>query len=142
MARTERDREPTPLRRARQARNRTLEDVVEQMDLHTRGGHSGVTPSVVSGWELGRHTTSIGHRKTLCDIYDLPADVLFAHQDESLGRKCFRRGRLSTAVTDRSRPAVRLPRRQSGSPRERRRSESYGTISICAIMPREECSRK
>ncbi|MEU1882736.1 helix-turn-helix transcriptional regulator [Streptosporangium sp. NPDC020072] len=85
MARTE--RESTPLRRARQARNWTLEDVVEQMDLCAPGGHSGVTPSMVSGWELGRHTTSIGHRKTLCDIYGLPADVLFAHQDEGLSQR-------------------------------------------------------
>ncbi|MEV7008702.1 helix-turn-helix transcriptional regulator [Streptosporangium sp. NPDC051022] len=85
--RTERDQEgPTPLRRARQVRNWTLENVVEQVDLRAPGGHSGVTPSMVSAWELGRHTTSIGHRKTLCEIYAQPPDVLFAHQDESLGR--------------------------------------------------------
>ena len=59
--------EASPLRRARLARNLTLEDVVEEIDLRTLGGHSGVTPSMVSGWELGRHTTSIGHRKTLCE---------------------------------------------------------------------------
>jgi transcriptional regulator with XRE-family HTH domain len=76
--------EPSPLRRARLARNWTLEAVVEEIDLRTPGGHSGVTPSMVSGWELGRHTTSIGHRKTLCEIYDQPPDVLFAHQDEGL----------------------------------------------------------
>ena len=72
------------LRRARLARNWTLEDVVEEIDLRTPGGHSGVTPSMVSGWELGRHTTSIGHRKTLCEIYEQPPDVLFAHQDKGL----------------------------------------------------------
>jgi transcriptional regulator with XRE-family HTH domain len=76
--------EASPLRRARLARNLTLEDVVEEIDLRTPGGHSGVTPSMVSGWELGRHTTSIGHRKTLCEIYEQPPDVLFAHQDRGL----------------------------------------------------------
>ncbi|HUY45501.1 MAG TPA: helix-turn-helix transcriptional regulator [Streptosporangiaceae bacterium] len=76
--------EPSPLRRARLARNWTLEDVVEEIGLRTPGGHSGVTPSMVSGWELGRHTTSIGHRKMLCEIYQQTADVLFAHQDQGL----------------------------------------------------------
>src|ERR1039458_819648 len=68
--------ESSPLRRARLARNWTLENAVEEIDLRTPGGHSGVTPSMVSGWELGRHTTSIGHRKTLCEIYEEPPDVL------------------------------------------------------------------
>src|SRR6266567_2316072 len=76
--------ESSALRRARLARNWTLEDVVEEIDLRTRGGHSGVTPSMVSGWELGRHTTSIGHRKTLCEIYGQPPQVLFVHQDAGL----------------------------------------------------------
>ena len=76
--------EASPLRRARLARNWTLEDVVEEIDLRSPGGHSGVTPSMVSGWELGRHTTSIGHRKLLCEIYAQSPDALFAHQDESL----------------------------------------------------------
>ncbi|MFD8559658.1 XRE family transcriptional regulator [Streptosporangium canum] len=58
--------------------------MVEQMDRRVPGRRSGVTPSMVSGWELGRHTTSIGHRKTLCEIYGQPPDVLFAHQDEEL----------------------------------------------------------
>jgi transcriptional regulator with XRE-family HTH domain len=74
----------SPLRQARKAQNWTLERLVEEIDLHTPGGHSGVTPSMVSGWELGRHTTSIGHRKTLCEIYGQPPDGLFAHQDEGL----------------------------------------------------------
>jgi len=76
--------ESSALRRARLARNWTLEDVVEEIDLRTRGGHSGVTTSMVSGWELGRHTTSIGHRKTLCEIYGQPPQVLFVHQDAGL----------------------------------------------------------
>jgi transcriptional regulator with XRE-family HTH domain len=76
--------EASPLRRARLDRNWTLERLVEEIDLVTLGGHSGVTPSMVSGWELGRHTTSIGHRKTLCEIYGQPSNALFAHQDEGL----------------------------------------------------------
>jgi transcriptional regulator with XRE-family HTH domain len=76
--------ESSPLRRARLARNWTLEDVVEEIDLRTSGGHSGVTPSMVSGWELGRHATSIGHRKTLCEIYGQPPEALFVHQDQAL----------------------------------------------------------
>jgi transcriptional regulator with XRE-family HTH domain len=78
----------SPLRQARKARNWTLERLVEEIDLRTPGGHSGVTPSMVSGWELGRHTTSIGHRAMLCEIFGQRPDVLFAHQDESLvGRR-------------------------------------------------------
>lgn len=75
-------KDDSPLRRARLARNWTLEDLVAQIDRHTSGGVSGVTPSMVSGWELGRHTTSIAHRKTLCVIYRETPEVLFAHQDE------------------------------------------------------------
>ncbi len=82
--RTEAHAEPSPLRLAR---NWTLEDVVEQVDRRSPGGHSGVTPSMVSSWERGRHTTSIGHRKTLCEIYRLPPETLFAHQDAGLGQR-------------------------------------------------------
>jgi hypothetical protein len=39
---------------------------------------------MLSGWELGRHVTSVAHRATLCDIFGQPPDVLFAHQDERL----------------------------------------------------------
>jgi hypothetical protein len=39
---------------------------------------------MLSGWELGRHVTSIGHRAMLCEIFGQPPDVLFAHQDERL----------------------------------------------------------
>lgn len=58
-------RKDSPLRQARRARNWTLERTVEEIDLRTAGGHSGVTPSMLSGWELGRHVTSIGHRAIL-----------------------------------------------------------------------------
>lgn len=72
------------MRRARKARNWTLERTVEEIDLQTPNGHSGVTPSMLSGWELGRHVTSVGHRATLCEIFTQTPDVLFAHQDENL----------------------------------------------------------
>jgi len=72
----------SPLRRARLARNWTLEDVVAQMDARAASGDSGVTASMVSGWERGRHTTSIAHRKTLCAVYGQAPEVLFADQDE------------------------------------------------------------
>lgn len=39
---------------------------------------------MLSGWELGRHVTSISHRATLCEIFGQPPDLLFAHQDEQL----------------------------------------------------------
>ncbi|MEV6801941.1 XRE family transcriptional regulator [Micromonospora rifamycinica] len=78
-------KEPSPLRRARLARGWTLEKVVEAFDQRTTGGHSGVTPTMVSGWELGRHTTSHAHRKTLCAIYGKSVDELFTHQDNHLG---------------------------------------------------------
>ncbi|MFG1872078.1 helix-turn-helix domain-containing protein [Micromonospora arborensis] len=77
-------REPSPLRRARQGRGWTLEKVVEAFDQRTPGGHSGVTPTMISGWELGRHTTSNAHRQTLCAIYGKSIDELFAHQDRHL----------------------------------------------------------
>jgi transcriptional regulator with XRE-family HTH domain len=97
--------ESSPLRRARLARNWTLENVVEEIDLRTPGGHSGVTPSMLSGWELGRHTTSIGHRKTLCEIYEQPPEVLFAHQDQGLAGSAALRlvagfGELQQAMLD------------------------------------------
>jgi transcriptional regulator with XRE-family HTH domain len=86
-SRARHDSNPSPLRAERKARNWTLENLVEQCDRRAEGGHSGVTASMISGWELGKHTTSIGHRKTLCEIYGKPADVLFAHQDEGLSAR-------------------------------------------------------
>jgi transcriptional regulator with XRE-family HTH domain len=68
------------LRRARKARNWTLERLVEEIDLRTPGGHSGVTPSMVSGWELGRHMTSTGYRAMLCEIFGQPPGVPPHHQ--------------------------------------------------------------
>lgn len=58
-----------------------MENVVEAIDRRTPGGHSGVTPTMISGWELGRHTTSHAYRQTLCAIYGKSIEELFAHQD-------------------------------------------------------------
>ena len=52
----------TPLRQARLAIPETLEAVCADLDKSTPDGSSGVTPSMLSGWELGRHTTSVKYR--------------------------------------------------------------------------------
>ena len=39
---------------------------------------------MLSGWELGRYATSIGHRAMLCEIFGQPPDALFADQDDHL----------------------------------------------------------
>ncbi|MGH3911955.1 MAG: hypothetical protein ACRDTC_00885 [Pseudonocardiaceae bacterium] len=39
---------------------------------------------MLSGWELGRRTTSLRYRKLLGDYYVSSPDVLFAHQDDQL----------------------------------------------------------
>jgi hypothetical protein len=74
----------SPLRHARRAILATLEKVCEDLDRRSKDGSSGVTPSMLSGWELGKHTTSIRYRKLLADYYDQPAEVLFSHQDQKL----------------------------------------------------------
>jgi transcriptional regulator with XRE-family HTH domain len=74
----------TPLRQARLAIPATMEDVCADLDRHAANGSSGVTPSMLSGWELGRHITSIRYRKMLADYYSQPPEVLFAHQDAPL----------------------------------------------------------
>lgn len=74
----------SPLRMARLERNRTLEQVAFDLDAQSPGGRSGLTPSMLSGWELGRHVTSLGYRQLLCGYYGKPVAVLFAHQDDVL----------------------------------------------------------
>jgi hypothetical protein len=49
-------------------------------ELSPSGG-IGITPSLLSAWELGRHRTSARYRTALCDLYGEPPEVLFAHQD-------------------------------------------------------------
>jgi transcriptional regulator with XRE-family HTH domain len=75
----------SPLRRARLARNWTLEDAVFAVDRAT-GGSSGATPSLLSAWERGKIRTSLRYRKVLCELYRLPAEVLFAHQEPDQAR--------------------------------------------------------
>lgn len=74
----------SPLRQARQSVPATLEQVCEDLDKRSKEGSSGVTPSMLSGWELGKHITSIKYRKVLADYYAQPPEVLFAHQDQQL----------------------------------------------------------
>ncbi len=74
----------TPLRQARLAIPATLEDVCADLDQHAVDGSAGVTPSMLSGWELGRHITSVRYRKLLADYYGQPPEMLFAHQDAPL----------------------------------------------------------
>ncbi|NYI07789.1 XRE family transcriptional regulator [Allostreptomyces psammosilenae] len=40
-----------------------------------------MTPSMLSGWELGRRQTSVRYRRMLVEFYKQPAESLFAHQD-------------------------------------------------------------
>ncbi len=74
----------SPLRQARLSIPATLEQVCEDLDKRSAEGSSGVTPSMLSGWELGKHITSIRYRKMLTDYYAQPPEVLFAHQDQQL----------------------------------------------------------
>lgn len=66
------------LRRARLARNLTLEEAAEQLNRITRGGTDA---SLLSAWESGRKRTGIRNRAGLCTLYGQPPAVLFAHQD-------------------------------------------------------------
>lgn len=74
---------PSPLRQARLDQGATLEQVCAELDAATHDGAGGVTPSMLSGWELGRHTTTRRYRSLLAYHYGLPADELFAHQDRT-----------------------------------------------------------
>jgi hypothetical protein len=74
----------SPLRQARLAIPATLEQVCQDLDHQSKDGSSGVTPSMLSGWELGKHITSIRYRKVLSDYYAQPPETLFTHQDQQL----------------------------------------------------------
>lgn len=74
----------SPLRRARMAIPATLEQVVADLDTQSADGSSGVTASMLSGWERGVHNTSIKYRKLMAAYYNQPPDLLFAHQDQRL----------------------------------------------------------
>lgn len=62
----------------------TLEQVCHDLDQRSADGSSGVTASMLSGWERGVHITSIKYRKLLAEYYGQPPEVLFAHQDQQL----------------------------------------------------------
>ncbi|MGH3899731.1 MAG: hypothetical protein ACRDTA_16100 [Pseudonocardiaceae bacterium] len=74
----------SPLRQARKSIPATLEQVCDDLDQQSAEGSSGVTPGMLSGWELGKHITSIKYRKVLADYYAQPPEVLFSHQDQQL----------------------------------------------------------
>ncbi|WP_194838623.1 XRE family transcriptional regulator [Nocardia sp. XZ_19_369] len=44
-----------------------------------------MTPSMLSEWELGKHSTSDKYRRRLAEYYACPAEELFAHQDRAFG---------------------------------------------------------
>ena len=70
----------SPLRRARARRNWTLDAAVAHLDALTPRG-TGATPSLMSAWERGKIRTSARYRALLCQLYGLPPEALFAHQD-------------------------------------------------------------
>jgi transcriptional regulator with XRE-family HTH domain len=70
------------LRRARTQRNWTLDAAVAHLDALTPRG-TGATPSLLSAWERGKIKTSARYRALLCELYGLPPEVLFAHQDHT-----------------------------------------------------------
>ena len=66
------------LRRARLARNLTLEEAADQLNKITGGGTDA---SLLSAWESGRKRTGIRNRAGLCTLYGQSSAILFAHQD-------------------------------------------------------------
>lgn len=66
------------LKRARVARNMTLEEAADALNAIT----GGVTDaSLMSAWESGRRRTGKRNRAGLCELYRERSEVLFAHQD-------------------------------------------------------------
>lgn len=84
MARTPNNGAASPLRQARLAIPATLEQVCADLDQLAPSGSCGVTPSMLSGWERARHTTSVKYRAMLAHYYGQPPEELFAHQDAQL----------------------------------------------------------
>ncbi|OIV37392.1 transcriptional regulator [Mangrovactinospora gilvigrisea] len=66
------------LKRARLARNLTLEDAAEGLNAITGGAADA---SLLSAWESGRRRTGTRNRAGLCELYRERSEVLFAHQD-------------------------------------------------------------
>lgn len=66
------------LKRARLARNLTLEEAADQLNRITGGATDA---SLMSAWESGRKRTGTRNRAGLCRLYRERSEVLFAHQD-------------------------------------------------------------
>ncbi|WBB58653.1 XRE family transcriptional regulator [Streptomyces sp. WMMC500] len=66
------------LRRARVARNMTLEEAADALNAITGGASDA---SLMSAWESGRRRTGKRNRAGLCQLYRERPEVLFAHQD-------------------------------------------------------------
>ncbi|MCF3105367.1 helix-turn-helix transcriptional regulator [Streptomyces roseoverticillatus] len=66
------------LKRARIARNMTLEQAADALNAITGGAADA---SLVSAWESGRRRTGMRNRAGLCALYRECSEVLFAHQD-------------------------------------------------------------
>lgn len=66
------------LKRARVARNLTLEEAADALNAITGGATDA---SLMSAWESGRRRTGKRNRAGLCRLYRERPEVLFAHQD-------------------------------------------------------------
>lgn len=66
------------LKRARLARNMTLEEAAEALNAITGGATDA---SLMSAWESGRRRTGMRNRAGLCQLYRERPQVLFSHQD-------------------------------------------------------------
>ncbi|MFF3249298.1 multiprotein-bridging factor 1 family protein [Streptomyces sp. NPDC002870] len=66
------------LKRARLARNLTLEEAANALNEITGGATDG---SLLSAWESGRRRTGKRNRAALCQLYRERSEVLFTHQD-------------------------------------------------------------
>lgn len=66
------------LKRARVARNMTLEEAADGLNAITGGASDA---SLMSAWESGRRRTGKRNRAGLCQLYRERPEVLFAHQD-------------------------------------------------------------
>ncbi|AUH44804.1 transcriptional regulator [Streptomyces sp. CMB-StM0423] len=66
------------LKRARAARNMTLEEAADALNAITGGATDA---SLMSAWESGRRRTGKRNRAGLCALYRERPEALFAHQD-------------------------------------------------------------
>ncbi len=67
--------------------------------MRSKEGASGVTPSMLSGWELGKHITSIKYRKVLADYYAQPRKCCSLTRTSSSPRHPRHRGCWSGTMT-------------------------------------------